>query len=187
MRKTMLSTCSSLFRMTFVLLCLFVSLSSPVSGQSASPASESRKLVVRENGWKVPGREDMTTIIRTEEVDIAGVKVKRSLLRSFFETEPLAVIDLFRTDNSGNIMVRSELCTVRGLSVYEINGQEFAFEASLIPTDAARNAIRVNIGIAYNLFFYDRDGDGNFETRFSGRILRVPEWALDKSRTDPEN
>jgi hypothetical protein len=163
-------------RVGFILLLLIQPLCSTDMAQSAS-GNSSRK-VIRKNGWRVPGAEEMGTLVRIEQAEMGGIKVNKRILRSYSETEPLAIVDFFSTDAEGNVSISSGLFTVRTLIEYEANGNIFAYQVALIPTDANRNGTRTNLGVAYTFFYVDEDGDGNFETRNdSGKLPGVPDWA----------
>ncbi len=73
--------------------------------------------------------------------------------------------------------ITSGLFSVRSLIEYEANGNIFAYEVSMIPTDANRNGTRTTLGVAYGSFYVDEDGDGNFESRYdNGRLPSLPRW-----------
>jgi hypothetical protein len=162
-------------RIGVILLLLVLPLCPTAMAQGAG--GNSFRTVIRKNGWRVPGADEMGTLVRIEQAEMGGIKVNKRILRSYSETEALAVVDFFSTDSDGNVSISSGLFTVRNLIQYEINGNIFAYQVTLIPTDANRNGTRSNLGVAYTFSYVDNDGNGNFENRYDdGKIPSMPDW-----------
>jgi hypothetical protein len=162
-------------RVCFVLLLPLAFLCSTAVGQK--PGTNPSGKIIRKNGWTVPGRDDSSTLVRIETTEIEGVEVHKRLLRSYSEIEPLATVDFFTTDSQGNLNISSGLFSVRNMIEYEAKGNIFAYEVTIIPTDAKRDGTRTTLGVAYTFFYVDQDGDGNFETRIDGgQRLSTPAW-----------
>lgn len=166
------------------IICVFsiiFMLSLLIAAQGSTTLTSSSPKVIRKNGWRIPGRDDMSTLVRTEPIEIDGVKVNKRILRTYSENEPLTVVDFFSTDADGNITINSALCTVRSLIAYEANGKTFAYQVALIATNASENGVRQNTGAGLGFTYLDETGEGNFQTRYaSGSVLRVPEWVKDR-------
>ena len=137
---------------------------------------------IRADGWRIPGRDTMSTIAKVENIKLNDVAVKGFLLTSSDEQEPIVTVELYSLDSNGNLKIRSELCGVRALSVYEVNEQRFAYIVGFVPIEIASNGVRISQGTAFTLYYYDEDGNGSFETRTGSGSLRLPEWATAKGR-----
>jgi hypothetical protein len=147
--------------------------------KSAKP----RKKVVKQDGWRVPGVDEYTTVSRVKERQVNGVAVTQKV----FETKARPVVDLEgntvdNVDQKGINVThqiakkKKQLFDVRDFSTYEVNGRVFANGVTLVPV-AIEEHVRVYLGAMYSLFYYDEDGDGRFEARYSGLPLpRTPEW-----------
>lgn len=136
--------------------------------------SQNLKKIVKKIGWRVPGEDDFTIIARVQNMEVDGVKIKRKTLQS--STEPLFELEACSVGNNGDIFISSALCVVRNLSAYGVKDRVFAYEATLVLTNVYRDGTRESTGASYNLFYSDEDGNGTYETRYSGGELIIPDW-----------
>lgn len=60
----------------------------------------------------------------------------------------------------------------RSLSSYSINGKIFAFEGYCVPLSTANNR-REYLGSIGRFLFFDEDGDGKFESRYSSLEMKI--------------
>jgi hypothetical protein len=150
-----------------------------------------RKKTVKEDGWRVPGIDEYRKVSSVTEKQVKGVAVTQKV----FEAEARPVVDL-DGQTVGNIDAKGinvsqavadekkRLFDVRGFSTYEVNGRVFAYGVTLVPVVIEKN-IRTYAGAMYSLFYYDEDGDGRFETRYSGLPLPgIPAW-VGAARVNP--
>ena len=147
--------------------------------QSAKP----RQKTLKEDGWRVPGVDEYRTVATVKERQVEGVEVTQKV----FEIEARPVVDV-DGNTVGNIdqkginvsqevaKKKKRLFDVRDFSTYEVKGRVFAYGVTLVPV-VIENNLRTYAGGMYSLFYYDEDGDGRFETRYSGLPLpKTPTW-----------
>jgi len=53
-------------------------------------------------------------------------------------------------------------------SDYSVDGRVFAYRAKFRKANIREDGSRVYLGAEFILYFYDEDGDGTFETRYTG-------------------
>jgi hypothetical protein len=146
---------------------------------SAQASRQPRKVVVKKEGWLIPGRDDFKRLSKVVEKNIEGVAVTHKIYEApdeiIVDAEGRRVKTLFVRRRSD---VR--LHAVRRFSAYEADGRVFAYEVGLVPvfTTKGKNYWEKSYaGAMYILFYVDEDGDGVYESRFSGWPLReLPEW-----------
>lgn len=146
-------------------------------------SARTRKKVVKQDGWRVPGVDEYRTVDTVLKKQINDIEVTQKV----FKSEARPVVDLDGNTvgdiNQQGINVtlqtakkKRRLFDVRGFSTYEVNGRVFAYGVTLVPVVIEEN-IRIYAGAMYSLFYCDEDGDGRFETRYSGLPLpKTPEW-----------
>jgi hypothetical protein len=142
-------------------------------------AQESRKVTVNKDGWLVPGRDDFKRESKVIGENIQGVEVTNRIMESpteIFVDGSGKRVELFAKRKSNGLVF-----SVRGFSVYEVNGRIFGYGVTLVPVDVTRRGklyYKSYIGAMYSLFYLDEDGDGIFESRYGGLPLpQLPDWA----------
>lgn len=144
----------------------------------AQNAQKPRKVVVKKDGWLIPGRNDFKQVSEVVEKNIEGAAVTQKVLDA--PTEIIVDVDGNRVEPFVTRKSNVRLFSVRGFSAYESNGRLFAYGVSLVPVFFVRGKNywqKTYAGAMYNLFYVDEDGDGIFESRYNGLPLRqLPEW-----------
>ena len=142
-----------------------------------------RKGAIKQRGWRVPGINEYRTVSKVIKRQVNGIEVT---IREF-KADARPVVDL-DSNTVGNIdrhginvtlqmaKKKKRLFDVRDFATYEINGRVFAYGVSLVPV-VVEETVQTYAGAMYKLFYFDEDGDGRFETRYSGSPLpKIPEW-----------
>jgi hypothetical protein len=145
---------------------------------SAQNSQKPRKVVVKREGWLIPGRDDFKQVSKVVEKNIEGVAINQKVLDA--RTEIIVDVDGNRIKPFVRRKSNVPLYSVRGFSMYESNGRVFAYGVDLVPVSFIRGKNyweKTYAGAMYNLFYVDEDGDGIFESRYSGLPLRqLPGW-----------
>jgi hypothetical protein len=151
-------------------------------------ARQQREKVVKDSGWAIPGIKEFTTLSSAQEKQFDGVTVSQKV----YIADPRPVIDIDgnkvgHIDHEGihvtpeSARAKKQLFDLRGFSAYEVNGHVFAYSITLVPL-AIEKQRRMFTGAMYRLLYFDEDGDGRFETRYTGFTMpKVPEWATKPS------
>ena len=134
-------------------------------------------IVSKQTGWEVPGLGKLKTISDRQLIQFEGNEISR--IRYTSATEPHVDIDDFFLDSGGRLTIETAPCNARELYAYSIGGKVFAYEAYAVITIAAKHSGREPVGAMFNAFYYDEDGDGRFESRYSGdaQLRKIPAWA----------
>jgi hypothetical protein len=146
-----------------------------VIGESRQPL----RRVVKQAGWRVPGREEFQAVARVETVSFKNESITKKTLQS--ASQPLIDEEGYSTASDGGLFISNVLCEVKEVYSYELSGHLFAYETylQLIKIDSRGN--RERTGAMFHLWYYDGDGDGRFETRVGASELQeIPEWAKHK-------
>jgi hypothetical protein len=163
-----------LYAPTIILLGLILSPEILVAQVSQKP----RKVVVKKEGWLIPGRDGFQKVSKVVEKNIEGVAVTHKILEAPAEI----IVDVEGHKVKPFVRRKSDvrLFSVRGFSVYESEGRIFAYGVALVPVFFTRGKNyweKTYAGAMYNLFYVDDDGDGVFESRYGGLPLReLPAW-----------
>ena len=144
----------------------------------AQDSQKRRKVVVKKEGWLIPGRSDFKNVSKVVEKNIEGIAITLKLHEA--PTEIIVDVDGNRVKPYVGRKSDVRLFSVRGFGVYEANGRVFAYGVDLVPVFFTRGKNyweKMYAGAMYNLFYVDEDGDGVFESRYGGLPLRqLPEW-----------
>jgi len=137
--------------------------------------SRSFNQVKKKDGWLTPEIKRLQKIVTTEESFIDGLAVKKNRLEIPKEVDEK--IDIYWLDR-GDLLLHSVTASVRAVFSYEREKKIFAYSASYVPYTVDENGIRSSIGGVYIFYYYDEDGDGIFETRYSNVTseLPIPKW-----------
>jgi hypothetical protein len=145
---------------------------------SAQDSQKPRKVMVKKEGWLIPGRDDFKQVSKVVEKNIDDVAVIHRILEA--PTEIIVDVDGNRVKPFVRRKSDVRLFSVRGFSVYESNGRVFAYGVALVPVFFIRGKNyweKTYAGAMYNLFYVDEDGDGIYESRHGGLPLpKLPEW-----------
>jgi hypothetical protein len=163
---------SAIFSLTAVIL------SAPIILISAQDSQKPRKILVKKEGWLVPGQNYFKDVSEVVEKNIEGVAVTQKVLKA--PTEIIVDVD----GNTVKPFVKRKssvrLFSVYSFSVYESKGRIFAYGVDLVPVFFIRGKDyweKSYAGAMYDLFYVDEDGDGIFESRYGGLPLRqLPDW-----------
>lgn len=165
----------SKLRTCAAVLALFASALLAVA--SAQPSRQPRQVAVKKEGWLIPGRDYFRKQSRAAEVEIEGVAVTHKILEA--PAEIFVDAEGRRVDPFAGRGSDVRLHAVRDFSAYESNGRVFAYEVGVVPVfvTVGKNHRELSYaGAMHNLLYVDENGDGVFESRFSGRPLReLPE------------
>lgn len=160
------------------LLILPGTLLSPQIMVCAQASQKPRKVVVKKEGWLIPGRDDFKQVAKVVEKNIEGVDVTRKELES--PAEIIVDVNGSRVKPYARRKSAVRLFSVRGFDVYESKERVFAYGVELVPVFFIRGKNyweKTYAGAIYNLFYVDENGDGVFESRYVGLPLRpLPEW-----------
>jgi hypothetical protein len=138
--------------------------------------------VERPNGWRIPGRNEFQNLSDAREMLVDGIKVKKKLYTKVTETEPLVDLDTYRIGSDGHLVVNTILCAVRNVHSYTTQDRSFAYEIGLVPVSVDINGTRHYVGVMFIVRYYDRDGNGTFETRQTNPTsFEIPKWTKYKS------
>ena len=169
---------SSLMRYAAVLVLLGPTLSTQIMVVSAQTSRQPRNVELKKEGWLIPGRDYFRKLSKVAEKETEGVAVTHKILEApaeiFVDAEGRRVEQLF-VRRKPDVMFYA----VRRFSVYESGGRAFAYEVGLVPVFVNRGRnywAKTYAGAIYIVFYVDEDGDGVFESRYSGWPLReLPE------------
>lgn len=163
------------------LAILFVLLAAAAAfGQEEDQSdSASQKPQINEIGWQIPGSNhfDFTKPRKLKVID--GTEVYFQVLLHMEKEEPIVDVD----GNELSIEDAKEkdrLFIVREVVAYTLDDRIFAYSVSLVPVAIEHN-VRVYAGAMYNPCFYDEDGNGLFESRYSHlRSVKLPQYRANK-------
>jgi hypothetical protein len=145
---------------------------------SAQNSQKPPKIMVKKEGWLIPGRDSFKQVSEVVKKNVEGVAVTQKVLEAPTEI----IVDMDGNRIKPFVRRKSDVScfSVRGFSVYESKGRVFAYGVALVPVFFIRGKNyweKIYAGAMYNLFYVDEDGDGVFESRSSGFALReLPEW-----------
>lgn len=153
-----------------VLVLLWPAHSAQTVAASAQTSPRLHKLGVKREGWLVPGRDYFRKLSKAAGKEIEGVAVTHKIFEApeeiFVRADGRRVRPLVgrRSD--------AWLFAVRRFGAYESDGRVFAYEVGLVPVFVTRSWGKTYVGAMYNVFYVDEDGDGVFESSYSGWPLR---------------
>lgn len=129
---------------------------------------------VKENGWEMPWLND-TSISKIENLSLDRLTVVSKQLK--LKKDLVFNIDLFyNIDNSSALSILSGNYFIQDLEKYTINEKDFAYRVDFTP-EVFDNGNRTRVRAIMRIYFYDENGDGKFETRYSNlKNLKLPEW-----------
>lgn len=129
---------------------------------------------VKENGWEMLWLND-TSVSKIENLSLNSLTVVSKQLK--FKKDLIFNIDLFyNIDNSSELSILSGNYFIQDLEKYTINEKDFAYRVDFTP-EVFDNGNRVRVRAIMRIYFYDENGDGKFETRYSNlKNLKLPEW-----------
>jgi hypothetical protein len=147
---------------------------------NAQPTSKVR--MVRLGGWRVPGLNQVPLVESSEATMAGGHTVTRDLMS--LPGEPLVELDLVQIVPPDTVQFSPRMCALRRLYRYSLDGAVFAYEVHLVGlANVSGVGQRVYLGMAFDVQYYDRDGDGNFETQYQEpRSIDLPEWVAARSK-----
>jgi len=149
------------------------------SGQSSvvdSSKGQSLRRVIRKNGWRVPGRDEFKTVLKSEVINFAGTEIVRKTLQA--TDKPLIDAEGYTIASDGQLVISQVLCEVQDVFSYELNGSVFAYETRLVLVSVDMHGNRERTGAMFNLWYYDDEGNGRFESRVGATELqKIPGWA----------
>ena len=133
--------------------------------QQAAHKEESPKCsfseAYRKDGWTIPGLQQATVKSRAAFKNIPGVF---AITLSPVEPETTIMQISCSRDHSGQIEIEDLPIRILDLTAYEYNGRVFAYGISY-EKQAVENNVRVPLGAASGVLFYDRDRSGRFTVR----------------------
>ena len=112
---------------------------------------------INTKGWKVPLLDKLES--SNESIDIEGISVER---RSFLLSQPKPFI-----------MLRREKCEFGWLVSYAIKGKVFAISGDCVKFGNDPRYGKFYYGGSRNFTYYNEDGDGKFESRYSSGFMPV--------------
>lgn len=180
MKKLSMINFCCLFIAVSIMLCAFnyrhgLAVTTQGDAPSFNQTAPMPPKVVRHDGWPIPGVRKFTVVANVQEMEIEGTKVRRKKLQS--TTEPLVDLEGYSVGKDGEILIKTIPCAVRYLFAYEANGHLFSYETVFIGTKVYRDGTRESTGASYTVFYYDEDGNGSFEARYStGTLAKLPDW-----------
>lgn len=149
-----------------------------IAQQSSMPPAEAAqhlRRIVRKNGWHVPGRDEFSAVSRVDTINFDGVEVTQKTLRA--SSAPLVDVEGYSIGSDGQLIISNTLCEVRNVLSYEVNEHIFAYETRLLLVSVDMRGNRERTGAMFNLWYYDEDGDGRFETRYgASELQKIPDW-----------
>jgi hypothetical protein len=132
---------------------------------------------MREGGWQIPGLTQFTKSENRSQITVNGVKVIRQYLKS--SDEPLIIIDQYSLSDAGELIISPTPCYIRNIMTYSVSGRVFAYQVSGMVAVKNTAGRLERTGGVLEIFFYDEDGEGKFETRsIATELQRVPSWAV---------
>jgi hypothetical protein len=136
-----------------------------VGKQTPEPGNKSRpvqKPAVKKEGWAIPASNHFQKPQAFERKVIDETEVLYQVVHHEEKDEPLVDVD----GNEVKLESAREgqrLFAVRSVTAYSLDDRVFAYAALLVPV-AIDNGARNYAGAMYQLYFYDEDADGVFET-----------------------
>lgn len=133
--------------------------------------------IAKKTGWTLPASPETLGTLKTGTIRLGSSMVLKRQLQ--LHSEPLFTLDRFIVED-GVLTLSSQLCVVREVYALEVAGKTFAYEAVFVEVALLDGGVRQYVGRAYRIFYYDEDGDGLFEARYTLQPQTVPDWAKDK-------
>lgn len=131
--------------------------------------------VKKREGWLTPEITKLQKTISTKGMLIDDIAVKVTRLEPPEETS--GHFDVYWLDRGG-LLVHSVTASIQAIFSYEHEKKVFAYSASYVPYVVEEHGTRSYAGGIFTFYYYDEDGDGVFETRYSNTpsALFVPKW-----------
>jgi hypothetical protein len=176
--KIIIGAISTLKRLACaVMAALCVNISTPANNRTqriVSQTSTAIKRVIKSDGWSIPGLEKIQSAMTVTKLDRGGKIVDETKLAI---AEDITVeLDLYGLAND-SLYVRPATYVLRSLYSYKYQGKVFAYRVSLVPIVTGNDGIRHFVGAAFTFHYYDEDGDGRYEARYSDlHSETVPKW-----------
>lgn len=134
--------------------------------------------IVKKTGWSLPGSPETLGTSKAWTTSLGSSAVLKRQLQ--LSSEPLYTLERFIVEDRV-LVISSQTCVVREIYALEVARRVFAYEAVLVQVELLNDGRRQYVGTAYRLYFYDDDGDGIFESRYTSLPSQVvPNWARDK-------
>ena|ERR1044072_520684 len=158
----------------------------PFSAAAQTKAPEPRQLTaIRSDGWQIP-KTGLFNINGEVEKDIGGQKI---LTRSFSRKKDVDIkLDHYHLKEDGSLIVFTRSYVVFRMTALAVGGNKvFGYwvlyqryeEGPLVKVDKNTTIkfSRSYAGAVISFFYFDEDGDGKFETRYSAlKMPELPQW-----------
>lgn len=133
--------------------------------------------VLKKDGWDIPKInpselfKSEITYFQNTPVVLNGYKLHKS-----FDTK----VDFYALDNDTAIIKESQVIEVKTIGTFSFGGKIFAYSIVGSPFGYLPDGDRSGIGIIYRVFYFDEDGDGKFETRYTTPTIPtiIPNWLI---------
>ena len=161
-------TIREILKLRAAVVFVLIATSFAVGKQAVYPPNKDRPLpkpAVKKEGWVIPGSSHFKKLEAFERRVIDGTEVLYQVVLHEEQDEPLVTGD----GNEVKLEAAAEgqrLFAVREVTAYRVDNRIFAYAVRLVPV-AIDNGARAYAGAMYQTYFYDEDGDGVFETRYS--------------------
>jgi hypothetical protein len=163
--------------------CLFALFLIAVCGFSQQPGtvvteqrqSRDPEVVFNSSGWEIPAYR-----IKSDSVETRLIGGRNVIFRSYSVKKNYDVnFDLYWVDENSAVHVESRSVEVVGVTTAEIEGKIFEKYVSYATVGVAENGSKAYGGRLINVFYFDDDGDGIFESRYdaSRPFEKLPKWA----------
>lgn len=176
----------------FIFLVVVVVLFSACSCAAEAPTTKAQAIaiarVVRVKGWDIPGLSNARVSTPRKAVEVADrpqLEVYETVLTLPKPKTPddLALADLpfyyVQMDNS-TLKIRERAVRVDSIRKYDYKGKVFCYDVMTTQYNEDQSSGRGGLGPAWNVRYYDMDGDGRFETMeaiTTAIPIRPPDWA----------
>jgi hypothetical protein len=147
--------------------------------KAATPTTCSFSEIYRKDGWTIPGLPGVKVKgQRAKLTNMPGVFVTVLIPR---ESEAMMTDIWCPPDHSGRLEMEDQPIRILDLWSFDFSGRVFAYGISY-GKDAMQNGIRVPLGAASAVMFYDLDGSGHFTVRRWARWPFMPDFIPDWAR-----
>jgi hypothetical protein len=131
--------------------------------------------IFKQDGWELPNF-DKTNL---QSSNFKTIEKRKIEIKGFAFKRPIDIpIDYFYLKNDEVLGTRRRNTEVQGIVSYSINGKTFAYKTNNVPYGLDKDGSKILMGIVFTVYYFDEDGDGAFETKYTNQreLPKLPEW-----------
>ena len=132
--------------------------------------------VIKQEGWNIPTPNEKDSLSISQTIlNNQTITVKKYLIPKRVDTQ----LEIYSLSADGSLTTAYQNIQLAGLVTYSLNGKIFACRMNAVATAIDANGSRVPVPAITPLYYSDENGDGKFETRFTGQVeTTIPSWAI---------